>query len=230
MAEQKRLTGLKKRQQIEQASRTVFLWVAAAAAVVSIALVVSETLVRQAMFNNKVLGEKYKTDGNLKHNLEVAEDLKNEVNKLVGSTELNSVKQKADDSNLKVVLDALPTENEPLALGSSLQLVVLPRSNVSIEALTTGDESAAVVDPAAATTETQQEDPTPKEILFTFTVNGTVEQIKNTIINLEKTIRPMHVTAITLEGSDASLKATVQAKSFYQPPKTVELKSKTVKP
>lgn len=233
MKEDKKITGLKKRQLIDQAGKMVFLWVAAASIVAAITIVLSQFMITKAMFNNKVLTEKYATERTLKNNVNVAEELKSEVQKLIGDTNLTSVRAKPTDNNLKVVLDALPTKGEPLALGSSMQLVVLQRSGVTIESLATDDEIAAAAegDAAGVVTGSPTSPPSqPQEIPFTFTIIGSFEQVRNALADIEKTIRPIHVTAMTVEGSDASLKVTAQAKAYYQPSKSVKLQKKTIQP
>lgn len=230
MKEKSKNAGASKRQLIAKANKAFFLWVVIASVAVSVTLVVGQFLVRDALFNNKVLGEKYSTESTLKQNIEVADELKQEVQKLVGDNNLAAVKAKPEDNNLKVVLDALPTTNEPLALGSSLQAVVLAKSGVVIEVLNTTDDSTFSVAPGQEEAVAVEEANEPAEIPFVFTVSGNVEQVKNALSDIERTIRPMKVTLVTFEGNDTQLKATVEAVAFYQAPKSLDLKKKQVRP
>lgn len=52
----KKDAAIHKRQQIEQSSRVMFLWVAGASVIVGFALVISWFLVQQIIFKERVLG------------------------------------------------------------------------------------------------------------------------------------------------------------------------------
>ena len=49
------LTGFKKRQQIISARKTMFMWVMLASAAVAVCLVLSQLLVKQMIFNNRII-------------------------------------------------------------------------------------------------------------------------------------------------------------------------------
>ncbi|EDK72451.1 hypothetical protein TM7_0420 [candidate division TM7 genomosp. GTL1] len=229
MPDKDKLTGLKKRQQIAHANRSMFLWVAGASVIVAFALVVGQFLFQQMLFNEKVLGEKRTTDSILNENLEASDALKREVNTLLANQNLADSRAKPTDSNLRVVLDALPTKLDGLNLGTSLQTVLLSGTVRSIEALSVDDaakESTEGVEDASSIGTTEG----PQEISFRFTVSGDFNNIRNALQALDRSIRPIHVTALNIEGSDNNLNATVEAKTYYQAAKTIELKEKTVSP
>ena len=228
-----KLTAVKKRQQITAANKSVFAWTAVASIVVAFALVGGQLLFQQMVFNERVLNEKRSTDGTLSDNLKAADKLKEEVNVLLANEDLASVRSKATDSNLRVVLDALPSGIDALNLGSSLQNVFLSGTVKSIERLSVdtleqaapGEGDTAVEDASSNSNSSK-----PQEIGFSFTVSGDFNNIKNALLSLERSIRPIQVTSINIEGSDSNLTASVQAKTFYQAAKKVELKDKTVRP
>ncbi|HYG84270.1 MAG TPA: hypothetical protein VD907_05335 [Verrucomicrobiae bacterium] len=228
-----KVTALKKRQQIAAANRSVFVWTAVAAIIVAFSLVLLQFLLQQMVFNERVLNEKRHTDHTLSQNLQAADKLKEEVNVLLANSDLASVRAKPTDSNLNVVLDALPAELDSLNLGSSLQSVFLAGTVRSIERLSVTSleqnapsEEDTVVEDASISQTTHQ----PQEIGFSFTVSGDYNNIRNALLALERSIRPIQVSSITIEGSDSNLTASVEAKTFYQPAKKVELKDKTVQP
>lgn len=72
----KQLTGIKKRQQIAQANKMIFVWVIIASVVISLCGVTAQFLFRQAAFNQKVIGAKLETQGTLSDNLENVQELK----------------------------------------------------------------------------------------------------------------------------------------------------------
>lgn len=220
----KQLTGLKKRQQIANANKLIFLWVIIAAVAISICGVAIQFLFRQAAFNQKVISEKAKTQTILTQNLSNANELKKKIDALQADTNLAKVKANGEDSTLKVVLDALPTTDDKSALASSLQQMVLPKSGVSLTELSTITAFAEVTEDAAATTQGAQTNN------YNFGATGNYDQIKNMLKDLERTIRPMNITSLSIQGTDTSLRVTVEGVTYYLPERTVELGKKTIKP
>ncbi len=208
-----RLTGLKKRQQIELAGRNMFIWVVVAAVAVSFCVATGQYLFSKWQYNNKVLSAKFKASDTLTQNITNAKQLKQEVDSLVANANLALVKTDPNDSNLKSILDALPTAQDSAALATSLQQVILGRSGVTIESITVPPE-----DDQAAEGATEAK---PQEIRFSFVVSGTYAKVEAMIKDLERTIRPIKITGITLNGTDANLRAGIEATTYYQPSKTV---------
>lgn len=228
MADTKQATALRKRQQIEKANRSMFAWVAGASVIVAFAVVAGQFMVQQGIFNEKVLNEKRATDRTLSQNLDAVDTLKGEVNTLLANNNLAAARAQSDDSNLQVVLDALPSTQDSLNLGTSLQSVLLGGNVQRIDSL--------IVDAAAAAQDEFVQDASevgatgPAEIPFQFTINGNYDQVKNALLALERSIRPIQVRAINIEGNDNNLTATVDAVTYYQAGKTIELQEKTVTP
>lgn len=217
-----RLTGLKKRQQIEVAGRTMFVWVAIAAVALSFCVATGQYLFSKWDFNNKIIGKKNTVAQTLDINISSANQLKEEVDNLTANQDLASVKTNPDDPNTKSILDALPTAFDSAALATSLQQVILNRSGVSIESITVPPD----VDSATATASTLTG---PQEIKFSFTVTGTYDKIKSLMVDLGRTIRPMKLNSLALNGSDSSLRASFELITYYQPPKTVMLGEELIK-
>jgi hypothetical protein len=222
-AEAPRLTGLKKRQQIELAGRNMFIWVVIAAVAVSFCIATGQYLFAKWDYNNRVLGAKYTAIDTLTQNITNAQKLKTEVDSLVANNDLASVKTNANDSNLKSILDALPTVSEPAAMATSLQEVILNSSGVTIETITVPQET---VDTANVNTQAPS---TPQEMQISFIVSGSYDKIRALMNDLERTIRPIKVSGLSLSGSDANLRATIEATTYYQPSKTVTAQMEVVK-
>jgi len=218
-----RLTGLKKRQQIEVAGRTMFVWVAIAAVALSFCVATGQYLFVKWDYNNKILGKKYATSQTLQNNIVNAKKLKDEVDDLAANQDLASVKINPNDSNIKSVLDALPSAFDPAALATSLQQVVLSHSGVAIESISVPPDVDA---PASTTASTLVG---PQEVKFTFVVSGSYDKIKTVVVDLERTIRPMKIISLTLNGSDANLRATFDVVTYYQPAQSVSLGEETIK-
>lgn len=226
-------TGLKKRQQIENAGKTMFLWVAIASVAVSICIVMVQFLFQQWSYNNRVLSAKYKAVDTLKGNIENAKKLQEEVNGLVSNEALASVKTNTSDPNTKSILDALPSRFDATALATSLQQAILSRSGVTIEAITVPTDQVAVDASTStggvATAPAATPDAQPQEMKFDIAVSGSYDKIRTMLLDLERTIRPIKVTAITLDGDDTAMTATISAVTYYQPAKSASIKQEVVK-
>lgn len=225
--------GLKKRQQIENAGRSMFIWVAIASVAVSICIVTAQFLFQKWTYSNHVLNAKYKAADQLKKNITNAKQLQDAVNALVSNDDLASVKTNQDDSNTQSVLDALPSTFDATAWATSLQKAILSHSGVAIEGINVpSDQEQSSTTTGAANSNAASSsatDPTPKEIKFDVTVSGSYDKIRNLMIDLERTIRPIKVTAITLDGDDAAMTATIGGVTYYQPSKSANVKQEVIK-
>jgi Tfp pilus assembly protein PilO len=221
--QEQKLTGLKKRQQIESASRTMFIWVAVASVAISICLVTAQFMFQRLTFNQRVINAKIKASDTLSDNIENAKILKEEVDSLVGNQDLASVKTNPEDPNVKSVLDALPSKADSTALATSLQQAILGRSGVVVEGITVptteveGEEAPAVSDAQ------------PVEQPFSITVSGSYDKIRTMVLDLERTIRPMKIVAINMTGSDADMRVTIEGITYYQPAKTTSIKEEAIR-
>jgi hypothetical protein len=224
--------ALRKRSQIAQANRTMFIWIALASALIGIAAVVSIFLGQTLAYNERVLAAKQETVSNLDSNLAVVNDLKAEIQALDANSALLSVKANDSDQALQVVLDALPSDANSLALGSSLQNKLLAGvdGNFSLKTLEVkpvdGVEtmtSGTTVDAAAAG------EPIDNKIQFSFSVEGDQTALRQILQNLEKSIRTIVVTRLGLNTESGLLTMNVEGHAFYQPGKTIELKEVPIK-
>lgn len=225
--------ALRKRTQISKANRTMFLWIAASAALIGCALVVSFFLAQKLFYNEKVLAEKEKTISVLKANNEIVDELESQVKALDASEVLASAKAKDGDQAIQVILDALPSEANSLAVGASLQNKLLAGiEGLRIESLQVdpviGVESLA----GDATSEDASANiDTSNQITFQFAVSGPTTALKAVLTNLERSIRAIDVMSLRIEyQADNKQMMTVQGRTFYEPAKTIQLYDKVVKP
>lgn len=226
-------TALRKRTQISQANRMMFIWIAAASALVSFAIVTSVFLGQKLVFNEKVLIEKNKTVSTLSKDNKVVPDLETAVRVLDTNTDLAAAKANDTDQTIQVILDALPSDANSLALGASLQnklLAGVPGLTIEsmqvdpvqgIETLTDGSVVDASTDPSAGT---------DNQITFSFSVSGNTDALHQALTNLERSIRTIDITNLRIENQGSTQIMTVQARAFYEPVKTVSLYDKVVKP
>lgn len=232
----KKDVAIRKRQQIAGANRTMFLWVAAISVVVGFCAVAALFLTQKMLFNEKVLAEKSKTATILVKNNKIVDDLKAKIRVLNTNQSLMDSRAKTDDQPLQVVLDALPSEANSTALGSSLQEKLIPGSGITIDSFAMdtiqGVETQAsedVQNAGATSTAVQGEN----QITFRFAVSASSDNptpLKEVLQRLERSIRAIDITSLTIETQGPKIVLSVEGRAFYQPAKTVELKDKTVKP
>lgn len=227
-------TGLRKRQQISQANKTMFLWVAAVSVVLGFALVGSVFLVEKLLFNEKVLAEKSKTVSTLRQDNAAIADLKDNIRKLNSDQSLIDLKTSSEDKALQVVLDALPADANSPALGASIQKVLAAGiDGLSIESLTvtpvSGVESSTDPNVEDASLPADGTVTNSNQISFMLSAKGNADALKQLLTNFERSIRTIDITALTLESQNGTLNLSLSGNAFYQPPRTLELKDKVIK-
>lgn len=230
----KKDVAIRKRQQIAGANRTMFLWVAAISVVVGFCAVAALFLTQKMLFNEKVLSEKSKTATILVKNNKIVDDLKAKIRVLNTNQSLMDSRAKTDDQPLQVVLDALPSEANSTALGSSLQEKLIPGSGITIDSFAMdtiqGVETQSSDDVQNASSSAVEGE---NQITFRFAVSASSDNptpLKEVLQRLERSIRAIDITSLTIETQGPKIVLSVEGRAFYQPAKTVELKDKTVKP
>ncbi|MBB1564102.1 hypothetical protein HG434_002445 [Candidatus Saccharibacteria bacterium] len=219
--------AIRKRQQIDSSKKTMFLFVAGAAFVSGVAIVVSFFLVRQILFHGAVVLAKQDTINTLENNKKAAESLKDNVRSLEANEALNSVKLTDSSSPLQTILDALPASANADALGASIQKkFVNGIAGLSLESISvhyyTANESGA-----------EQEDAGDgrSAVSFTMTVSGTSSSLKELLTRFEKSIRVINITEIEMQASeDGKMTMDISGKAYFEPAQKVGLGKKVIKP
>ncbi len=224
--------ALRKRTQIATANRIMFLWVAGVSIIFGFSLVAAIFFVQMLFFNERVLIEKNKTVSTLDANNKNVVGLKQNVRVLNTNQDLIDVKSKPDDQAVQVILDALPSDANSLALGASLQNKLLS----GINGLTL---NTLQVDPVAgiesfsgetSTVDTTSDSSSTNNIItFRFSVTGDETALKQVLVNLEKSIRTINITTLKIESQGSTRMLTVQGQAFYEPVRDVKIKETTVK-
>ncbi len=218
--------ALRKRQQIENANKTMFLWVAGAAAIVGIALVLSFSLFERISFNQRVINEKNETVATLRANNEIVDELKENIRVLNTNENLVETPRVEDSEPIAAILDGLPSTANSSALGASLQQKLLVGGGVSIDTLTVNPISGVEDDDDGS----EEGD---GEITFEFVVSapaGQANSLKQVLRNLETSIRVIDLTTLTIEQQNNKISLSGAGRAFYQPEKKVELSEKAVRP
>ncbi len=193
-----------RREQVKKAGSTVFIVIAIAAVVVMFSLISMRFLWEKKSYNDRVIAAKTKARDDITTNLENLDKLSEQFPQLEQSASTNS----------KTILHALPPVYDYAALASSIDYLASTsgvKSNTSI-----GEDLSASALSSATTS-------SPVEIPLNIQVTGSYESIKQYITNLENSIRPIHVSAVLYSGSNGSLDATIQAVTYYQPSRSLDV-------
>lgn len=216
--------AIRKRAQITQTNRTMFIWIAVASALIGAGIVVGIFLVQRLVYNEAVLAKKQETITTLNHNIQAVDGLKQEVRKLDVNSALLSARSADEGQAVRVILDALPSEANSLALGASLQSRLLRGIDgltietlqvdpvYGVEVISDGVESSVVGGDAAAS-----------EITFSFTVSGSQGALKKALVNLEKSLRTISIVSLRIDGQPGGRQEmNIQGRAFYEPAREIQ--------
>jgi hypothetical protein len=230
---QPKAVAIRKRTQIASANRLMFLWVAGVSVVFGVSLVATIFLTQILLFNERVLYEKGVTVSTLNSNYEnvtKTKGLQDNIRLLDTNQALIDSKAKPEDQAIQVILDALPSDANSLALGASLQnKLIFGINGLSLESLQvdpvagveTQSDEESVVDASASSTQ--------GEITFRFSVKGDETALMQLLTNLEKSIRTIDIVSLKIESQNGSRVLSAQARAFYEPVRDVKITEKTVK-
>lgn len=131
-----------------------------------------------------------------------------------------------DGDNARLVLDALPSKYDFPALVTSIE-AILRAQNVDIAGISGTDDELnyADVDDRPAPSETA-----PVDIPFSIEFNGDYADIQRLIDALERSIRPLHVEFIAMQGNEDQLRVEVQARTYFQPERIFSVETEVLRP
>lgn len=230
-------TALRKRQQIAKANRMMFLWVAGVSVVVGIAAVMSLFLIQKALFNEEVLAEKAKTASTLEKNNEVVEELQNQIRVLNTNENLKGNMVAGETEPVQVVLDALPAGANSSAFGASLQQRFLQADGIRLDSLNVEPvreiEVASSRKKSRSSSSRSESGESEYQVQFNFSVStdaGNVAALKDLLVRLERSIRPVVLTNVVVEAQRNRLSLRAEGHTYYQPARSVDLTDKVVRP
>lgn len=212
--------AIRKRQQIDSSKKTMFLFVASAAFLSGIAVVVSIFLIQQIVFHSKVIIEKQTTISRLDKNIENVNKLKDNVRVLETDAALNSVKSSDESSALQTILDALPDTANADALGASVKSRFIDTvDGITINNLMVSPVNNEETGEAAA-----------DAVTFSLEVMGDGNKLKELLTKFERSIRVIELSSFEVRSGDNHLSLVIQGRAFYEPAQVVQLQKKVVKP
>ena len=220
--------AVRKRQQIDSSRKTMFVFVAGAAFLAGIALVISIFLIQQIVFHSKVIIEKQSTIFRLDKNLESVDELKKNVRVLETNSALNSVKASSENSALQTVLDALPDNPNADAFGASIKNKFVD----TVEGLTL--DNLSVTSPNSQGEESEDNNSesadSPNTLHFSLEVSGSADKLRELLTKFERSIRVIELKSFEIHTSEDKLSLTIQGVAYYEPAQKIHLEKKVVKP
>lgn len=220
--------AVRKRQQIDSSRKTMFVFVAGAAFLAGIALVISIFLIQQIVFHSKVIIEKQSTIFRLDKNLESVGELKKNVRVLETNSALNSVKANSENSALQTVLDALPDNPNADAFGASIKNKFVD----TVEGLTL--DNLSVTSPNSRGEESEDNNSesadSPNTLHFSLEVSGSADKLRELLTKFERSIRVIELKSFEIHTSEDKLSLTIQGVAYYEPAQKIHLEKKVVKP
>lgn len=210
--------------QIDKANATVVILVSLSAFIVTFGIFATRAMLSQRSYQNKVIKEKTIAHKQLQDNIKATDSLvesykkfASEATNVIGGSAIGTGNQ--DGDNAKIVLDALPSKYDFPAVATSLEKL-LKSGNFTLDSIVGVDD------------ELNQQTPTSTgliEIPFEAVISGRYAGVKESIQLLERSIRPFQVNSLTFTGGEDQMTLTVLGKTFYQPEKTLTIKTKEVK-
>ena len=222
MAADNKGVAIRKRQQIDSSKKTMFIFVASAAFLAGIALVVSIFLIQQIVFHSKIIIEKQSTISRLDKNLKTIDELKKNIRVLDTNTALNSIKSSDESNALQTILDALPDNPNADAFVASLKNKFIDTTTgVTIQSLSVSQAGSGGEGSESAPVNT---------VSFTMEVSGPADRLKELLTKFESSIRVIDLKALEIQRNEDKLSLVVRGVAYYQPAQTVQLENKVVKP
>ncbi|MDZ7744370.1 MAG: hypothetical protein U5K77_01270 [Candidatus Saccharibacteria bacterium] len=216
-----------KRVQISKANAAMLTVVIVASIVTVFSIVGSFALFDQQSYQSEIITEKTKARDQLLKNIEEVEELlasykvfvESPENIISGSSTSNTAR---GGDNAKIILDALPSTYDFPALTASVEKM-LRNGGVAINSISGVDDELAHQDVEGQT------NPSPIEMPFEFSVSANYETVKQLIDDIDRSIRPFHITQLTISGEQNDIELLLKAKTYYQPGKSLTIDTRVIR-
>jgi hypothetical protein len=217
-----------KRIAISRAEAQMVIIVGVAAFVTVFSLVAAKAVWSQTRYQARVTSVSEKAHKQLQTNLSNYSNLVTSFNSFE-STSTNVIggnpagSGQNDGDNATVIIHALPDKYDFPALTSTLEKI-LKGGGYGVSSITGTDDQL-----------NQQKNissPTPKPVSmpFSFTISNTnYGAIQQLVSTLQASIRPIQIDSLTISGGASNMTLTVNAHTYYQPGKTVNITQQVVK-
>jgi Tfp pilus assembly protein PilO len=207
----------RKRIMIGKANTMIFIVVAVTSVIAVFSMFISKNLIVKHNYQQRVIKERDKSLKKLKENVSASKSLVEAYKTFDASPE--SFIGTADN-NSRLTLDALPSKYDFPALTASLEKI-LSTGGYQIESITGVDNEISA--------EQESPKPLPLSVPFSVTTRGGYDSIQKLVTDFEHSIRPIKIKKLEIAGSDSSVRATIDAETYYQPERKLEIQTKVVK-
>lgn len=207
-----------KKDQVVNISKSTGIIIMIAALISSFALTLSYVLFVRFAYQNKVLSQKREVNSILSENVKSVNKIKEDFKAFDGAS---SSVLGTKDANSKIVLDALPSKYDFPALITSIENISTGKPYI-IQSISGSDEELTVAQEPSGS-------PQPVVILLSVAVRGNYDSIGMFVKDLERSIRPIKLTSISLSGNGSLVDATVQFETYFQPGKNFEVTKEVIR-
>ena len=221
--------AIRKRTLIAKTNKMMFLWIAAASAIIGIALVVGYFMAERMLYHEKVLAEKQNTVNILKKNNETIPEIEKQVRVLDTNSNLMLARANENDQAVRVILDALPSEANQLALGASLQKKLIASvPGLVLDSIQVDSVETGIADATAEAVPVEGEEASSTAITFTIKVTGSSSDLRSLLQAFERSIRQINIINLNIESLENGQSMTVQGQAFYEQARELQLYEKVV--
>jgi hypothetical protein len=216
-----------KRTLIAKSNTQIVVVTSGACFVVIFCVVASISLISQFMYQNRIIAADKLALSTLKLDIQAAQGLESSY-KAFTSTSTNIIGGNPkgtgpqDGTNDKIILDSLPSRYDYPALATSLENI-LTQQTVEIQSITGTDDAAAQAGDQTST------EPQSQPMPFQVTVAGSYGAIQNVVGAFERSVRPFRIQTLELSGDQSKLTLTIGAQTFWQPAKSLTIRTKVIK-
>ena len=217
-----------KRLAISKANAQMVIAVSVASFVTVFCLVASKAVWSQTRYQARVTSKSETAHQQLKKDLDAFNSLVHSY-QAFDSADTNIIGGSAtgtgnnDGDNAKIILDALPAKYDFPALTSSIEKI-LHAGNFDVTSISGTD------DQLNQQSNTSSPNPQAIPMPFAFTVNNSnYTAVQQLIATLQLSIRPIQIDSINITGGASDMTLTVNAHTYYQPGKTLNITKQVVK-
>ena len=211
---------------INKANTTIVAVTAGACFIVVFSLVASFQLISQLSYQNRIITAKKEALKTLKEDITATESLTasyqafvNTSQNAIGGNPAGTGPQ--DGNNEKIILDALPSSYDFPALATSLENILTSQAQ-TIQGISGIDDA---INQANSQTSSS---PQPQPMPFELSVKGNYDGMRNVVTALERSIRPIKVKTITMNGGKNEITMVVTAETYFQPQKSLNISTKVI--
>lgn len=221
---------------IDKAYATVVAAVAVAAFISVFAMVASKALLDQRSYQAKVIGAKQEALDTLEANIVAADELTGSYGEFTGST-TNILDGNPfgdadrDGDNARIILDALPSKYDFPALTTSIDKLLRGNGFPPTSIVGTDDEASYSDSDSGenGASSAPGGGSGVVEMPFSVEVSTGGDRGKRLLRLFERSIRPITINTLEINGNDQRLDFSVSATTYFQPEKAVNVTTEVVR-